>query len=75
MDINKILTTDYLDIIFDGRNKKYGGYELRKNYPIRMARAFLIILAVVVLSGAYAFISSQKKEVKKPKGIEKFLGE
>ena len=27
MEINKILTADILDIIFDGRNKDYGAYD------------------------------------------------
>ena len=30
MDINKILGADILDIIFEGKNKTYGAYELRK---------------------------------------------
>ena len=36
MEINKILTADILDIIFDGRNKEYGAYELRKTYNKRI---------------------------------------
>ena len=36
MEINKILTADILDIIFDGRNKDYGAYELRKTYNKRL---------------------------------------
>ena len=32
MDINKILTADVLDLIFEGRYKEYGAYELRKTY-------------------------------------------
>ncbi|RYY09942.1 MAG: energy transducer TonB, partial [Chitinophagaceae bacterium] len=32
MDINKIMSADILDIIFEGRNKEYGAYELRKGY-------------------------------------------
>lgn len=31
MDVNKILKSDYLDILFEGRNKNYGGYEDRKS--------------------------------------------
>ena len=30
MDSNKILSADILDIIFEGRNKEYGAYDLRK---------------------------------------------
>ena len=36
MDVNKILNADILDIIFEGRNKEYGAYELRKTYNKRL---------------------------------------
>ena len=49
MDINKILNSDYIDIIFDGRNKLYGSYELRKQYPVRAKRAAGIVLAIMFL--------------------------
>lgn len=32
MEANKIMSADVLDIIFEGRNKEYGAYELRKTY-------------------------------------------
>ena len=32
MEANKILKADILDIIFEGKNKSYGAYELRKTY-------------------------------------------
>lgn len=47
MDINKILKADYLDILFEGRNKQYGGYELRKKYPKRMLLAGIISILVI----------------------------
>jgi periplasmic protein TonB len=47
MDINKILNADYLDILFEGRNKKYGGYDLRKKYRRRATIAGLISILVV----------------------------
>lgn len=36
MEPNKILTADILDIVFEGRNKEYGAYELRKTYRKRL---------------------------------------
>jgi len=60
MDINKILNSDYLDILFEGRNKKYGGYELRKKYTRRMATAGLI--AVLIVGGAFASTLIRPKE-------------
>jgi len=63
MDINKILNADYLDILFEGRNKQYGGYELRKKYRRRATIAGLI--SVLVIGGAfgYSMINFDKKVV------------
>ena len=36
METNKILTADILDLIFEGRYKEYGAYELRKTYNKRI---------------------------------------
>ena len=52
MEPKKLLNADYLDIIFDNRNKTYGGYELRKNYNRRVKKA-----AAVVILGATALFS------------------
>src|SRR5882724_551997 len=52
MDINKILSADVLDIIFEGRNKDYGAYELRKTYNKRLTYALVFmgsILAVIFI--------------------------
>jgi protein TonB len=72
MDINKILKADYLDILFEGRNKKYGGYELRRRYPERMRNAGLIAVgAVVLIIGASALAKAIKANEKKPVAIMK----
>lgn len=51
MDSNKVLQSNYLDIIFDGRNKYYGSYQLRVSYPARMLKAGsgLFVLTVLLL--------------------------
>ncbi|HUR12768.1 MAG TPA: TonB family protein [Flavitalea sp.] len=36
MEANKIMSADILDIVFEGRNKDYGAYELRKTYNRRL---------------------------------------
>ena len=59
MDINKILSADILDIIFDGRNKEYGAYELRKTYNTRMRNSLFVILAICLL----AFVGSLLADV------------
>jgi len=47
MEINHILQSDYLDLLFDNRNKQYGSYELRKHYSSRMLTALGIMLLAV----------------------------
>lgn len=54
METNKILSADILDIIFDGKNKEYGAYELRKTYNKRLVKAIVITLALVL----FAFLGS-----------------
>ena len=39
METNKILNADILDILFEGKNKAYGAYELRKTYNKRITIA------------------------------------
>jgi len=50
MDSNKILSADILDIIFEGRNKEYGAYQLRKTYNKRL------LVSLGVMAGILVFI-------------------
>lgn len=49
MDVNKILNADILDIIFEGRNKDYGAYDLRRTYRKRMITAVVGMMAIMLL--------------------------
>ncbi|MBH2004641.1 MAG: energy transducer TonB [Sphingobacteriia bacterium] len=63
MDVNKILSADILDLIFEGRNKEYGAYDLRKTYNKRITYAMigtLIICAVMLVGSLIA--NAPKKE-------------
>jgi protein TonB len=64
METNKILTADVLDIIFEGRNKEYGAYELRKTYQKRLIIALVAMTAVCLLAflGAILANSGGKKK-------------
>src|SRR5690348_3253166 len=55
MDPNKYLKADFLDILFEGRNKEYGAYELRKNYDRRVRNStILTILVSALFIGGFA---------------------
>ncbi|HYJ36979.1 MAG TPA: energy transducer TonB, partial [Chitinophagaceae bacterium] len=60
IETNKILQTDLLDILFDGRNKQYGAYELRKQYSKRMIIAVIVmIICCLLFFLLYAFASGK----------------
>ncbi|MFT4018062.1 MAG: energy transducer TonB [Agriterribacter sp.] len=59
MEVSKILNSNILDIIFDGRNKTYGAYELRTQYNKRLTRALIITASVAVLIMLASFLSSK----------------
>lgn len=62
MEANKILSADVLDIIFDGKNKDYGAYELRKTYNRRITRALIITGSIALLALLSSILSSTLKE-------------
>ena len=49
MEANKILSADFLDILFEGKNKSYGAYELRKTYNSRMVKALIAMGALLLI--------------------------
>jgi len=58
MDANKILSTELIDLIFEGRNKSYGAYELRTGYNKRLRNSLFITTALALLILLASFISS-----------------
>lgn len=42
MQTNNILSAPLIDIIFDGRNKAYGAYDLRKTYERRIKKSLIV---------------------------------
>lgn len=63
MEISKILTADILDILFEGRNKSYGAYELRKSYKRRLLISLTVMLStLLLLIGGVLFANMNRKE-------------
>ena len=67
MEANKILSSDFLDLLFEGRNKEYGAYQLRKTYNRRIwmalgitAAAAALIAGAIFLKGAIKSEASEK---------------
>lgn len=64
MDSNKILSADILDILFEGRNKEYGAYELRKTYSKRLTTALIVMAAICLLLLLYSLLASSEDKSK-----------
>jgi protein TonB len=57
MEANRILTAELLDIIFDGRNKEYGAYDLRNTYNERLRSSLLIMAGIALLIFIVSFVA------------------
>ncbi len=77
MEINKILSASILDVIFDGRNKEYGAYDLRKTYNRRISIALFVTLGVALLALVGSILANQSsgEEVVKEKKVEMTMQE
>ncbi|HLX65348.1 MAG TPA: hypothetical protein VKR41_00085, partial [Puia sp.] len=65
MEPNQIKDADILDILFEGRNKEYGAYELRKTYNRRMVKSMVVMGSVVILvlvGGVVSGLGKVKRE-------------
>ncbi len=63
MESNQLNKTSYLDILFTGKNKQYGAYQLRRDYNNRMRNAIIItVLSVSVLFLLAAFTTGNDNE-------------
>lgn len=49
METTKLLKSDFLDILFDNRNKDYGAYDLRRKYDKRVRNAVMGMAGILTL--------------------------
>src|ERR1043165_1309991 len=66
MEAQKILTADLDDLVFEGRNKSYGAYFLRKNYSKHLMWALLISFGIYILGFGGPYILTMLKPAPKP---------
>lgn len=73
MEAKQILKSDFLDILFEGKNQDYGAYELRRQYQKRLAKALIVTLIIVLIAiGLFALSNYLAKEAKlHPKPVAK----
>lgn len=64
MEKDKIKDADLLDIVFEGRNKDYGAYQLRRTYNGRIRNALIgtiVLCALLIGASIFANSSGDKK--------------
>jgi protein TonB len=61
MEVNKILSANILDLVFDNRNKEYGAYELRVTYPDRVRKSMIIVFIIAAAAVGGAALASSIK--------------
>jgi len=66
MNAKEILQASQLDILFDGKNKAYGAYALRKNYHKRIELALLGTGIIVLLFVGSTLLPRKKAEFMSP---------
>ena len=59
------MDADVLDIIFEGRNKDYGAYDLRKSYNRRLIKALVSTAVILLLLFSGYFLSGMTKHTEK----------
>lgn len=74
MNPDKYLKADFLDILFEGKNKDYGAYELRKHYNRRVRNAIMFTTLIsLLLVGAYTarvYLTKESLVEQKPETAE-----
>jgi protein TonB len=68
MTNKQILKANFLDILFEKRNKDYGAYTLRTGYNARMYKALIAGLAVILV---FVLLSSQANNKAKTNPVKK----
>ncbi len=66
MEPNQIKDADILDILFEGRNKEYGAYELRKSYNRRVVKALFVtgsLIGLLFIGGMVSGFGKGKRAV------------
>ncbi|MBX9782375.1 MAG: energy transducer TonB [Chitinophagaceae bacterium] len=60
MTTQQILKADLLDILFENRNKEYGAYTLRREYPAHLKKALALMLMLVAALFLYSMMKPNK---------------
>lgn len=63
-----LVSREWCDIVFEGRNKEYGAYRMRANAGKRQLRALLIVILLLAVTLAVLGINAAVKAMNKGEG-------
>jgi len=61
MEANQILQANILEIIFEGKNKAYGAYYLRKTYNKRITTALIVMISLLLFTIIISIVAGRYK--------------
>ena len=61
MESSQILQANILEIIFEGKNKAYGAYYLRKTYNKRITTALIVMISLLFFTIIISMIAGRYK--------------
>ncbi|MDB5287821.1 MAG: hypothetical protein JWR05_2770 [Mucilaginibacter sp.] len=64
-----LYNAEWLDLVFDKRNKVYGAYYLRQHYAGNMVRAMAVTFTVIAAVGLYLRLNAKEAELIEPTRI------
>ena len=53
-----LTSSEWCDLVFEGKNKAYGAYDMRQNSPKRHNRAMIVVVLVVIFAFSLPYIIS-----------------
>ena len=53
-----LTSSEWCDLVFEGKNKAYGAYDMRQNSPKRDNRAMIVVVLVVIFAFSLPYIIS-----------------
>ncbi len=69
MEKQQILDSDLLDILFNGKNKAYGAYELRKSYHQRLKLAIIGTMAITAIFITVVLMAQRSNQTSMPQQL------
>ena len=69
-----LISRQWCDIVFEGRNKEYGAYRLRAHAGVRNLKALITLLIVIAIVGVLIAVKTVVSNAMESKNLDKNTG-